>query len=199
MHIFSPCMLKNIFITGASGSGKTTVIKYLLNKFPTTYLNISYTSRKPRKNEIHGKDYYFLTEEEFEQKIKNGELLEYVKFKGNYYGTPKNCITGFDKTKIHRIFDIELEGIKFFHKHLQEIGHTDNLFICLRATEDIIRNRLNLRLGISTFELENRISSVVDINNFINEFNFDFIVDSNQEMTQMLSEIENILFNFLNK
>lgn len=192
-------MIKNIFITGASGSGKTTVIKHLLNKFPSTYLNISYTSRKPRKNEIHGREYYFLTEDEFEQKIKNGELLEYVKFKGNYYGTPKNHIEILDKTKTHRIFDIELEGIKFFHKHLLEIGHTDNLFVCLQATKDTIRNRLSSRLGISTLELENRMGSVVDINNFINEFNFDFVVDSNQEMSQMLSEVENILFNFINK
>ena len=68
-----------IVISGPSGSGKGTIIKELLKNNKNIWLSISCTSRLPRPKEVNGKDYYFLTKEEFEKKIENNEMLEYAK------------------------------------------------------------------------------------------------------------------------
>ena len=79
-----------IILSGPSGVGKGTVRQEL---FKDETLNLAYsismTTRKPRPNEKEGVDYFFVSEKEFEDKIEKGELLEYAKFVGNYYGTPR--------------------------------------------------------------------------------------------------------------
>lgn len=79
-----------IVISGPSGCGKDTVVKELMKNNNNLWLSISCTSRQPREKEINGKDYFFLTKEEFEAKIKTNDLLEYAEYAGNYYGTPKS-------------------------------------------------------------------------------------------------------------
>ena len=82
-----------IVLSGPSGVGKGTVRKQV---FKNTDLNLTYsismTTRKPREGEVHGQDYFFVSEERFLDAIKNNELLEYAKFVGNYYGTPKQYV-----------------------------------------------------------------------------------------------------------
>lgn len=83
---------KLVVITGPSGVGKGTIVKSLLAKNPQIFLSISATTRSPRKGEIDGKDYYFLSHVQFEEMISNSELLEWAEYAGNYYGTPKKPI-----------------------------------------------------------------------------------------------------------
>ena len=81
---------KLIVVSGPSGVGKDTVVSKYLEKHPEDELSISMTSRPIRPNEIDGVNYYFKTKEGFEEAIKNGDLLEYAEYNGNYYGTPKS-------------------------------------------------------------------------------------------------------------
>ena len=74
-----------IVLSGPSGSGKNTVCDMAKEVMPMT-------SRKPRKGEVDGKDYYFVSEEEFEKNIEDGKMLEHAKFAGNYYGTPRESV-----------------------------------------------------------------------------------------------------------
>ena len=101
---------KLIIITGPSGVGKGTVVKNILKKDKNIWLSISATTRKPRKGEKHGKDYYFLTIEKFKEMINNEMFLEWAEFAGNYYGTPKNIIKEKIKNGYKVILEIEVEG-----------------------------------------------------------------------------------------
>jgi guanylate kinase len=80
---------KLIVLTGPSGVGKGTLVRLLLARHPELYLSVSATTRNPRPGEIDGKDYYFLSKEQFEAMIQAGQLLEWAEYAGNYYGTPR--------------------------------------------------------------------------------------------------------------
>ena len=81
-----------IVLSAPSGGGKTTVAKHLFTVFPQLTFSVSATTRHIRPGEIDGKDYYFLSHEEFQQKITAGDLLEYEVIFGNYYGTLKSSV-----------------------------------------------------------------------------------------------------------
>jgi len=76
-------------ISGPSGVGKSTVVKKLLSIYPKLKLSMSATTRPPRPNEVHNRDYQFITEEEFFDRVKKGNFLEWAQVHGYYYGTPK--------------------------------------------------------------------------------------------------------------
>lgn len=102
-----------IVLSGPSGVGKGTVRKQV---FKNTDLNLSYsismTTRKPREGEVHGQDYFFVSEERFLDAIKNDELLEYARFVGNYYGTPKAYVEKLREEGKNVFLEIEVEGAK---------------------------------------------------------------------------------------
>ena len=94
-----------IVISGASGTGKGTVCKKILNDLPEVAYSISATTRKPRPGEINGEEYYFLSVEEFKTWIAEEKFLEYAEVYGNFYGTPLNKI----EERLNRGEDILLE------------------------------------------------------------------------------------------
>lgn len=79
-------------VSAPTGTGKTTLVQMLLDEFPNFVANISYTTRKPRGQEIDGKDYHFIEESEFQRKIEDQDFLEYVKLYDNYYGSSKTWV-----------------------------------------------------------------------------------------------------------
>mgnify|MGYP002784266086 FL=1 len=102
---------KRLFIFSApSGAGKTTIAKHILAKYDFMRFSISATTRKRREKETHGKDYYFLSVEEFEQAIERGDLAEYEHIFGNYYGTLKSEIQSALADGKSLVFDIDVKG-----------------------------------------------------------------------------------------
>jgi guanylate kinase len=100
-----------IVVSGFSGSGKGTIMKRLLSDYPAQYaLSISITTRAPRQGEVHGKEYFFLSTDEFETKIQKKELLEYAKYVNNYYGTPKEYVESQLSQGKNVILEIETQG-----------------------------------------------------------------------------------------
>ena len=97
-------------VSGPAGSGKGTIMKMLMEKSGDYSLSVSATSRAPGKNETDGVEYYFKTREEFESMIKNGELLEYTEYVGNYYGTPKAPAIEMLNTGKHLLLEIDVTG-----------------------------------------------------------------------------------------
>ena len=99
-----------VIISGPTGTGKTTICKRLVNENNEFFYSISCTTRKKRENEIDGKDYYFITKEEFEKMIKEDKFLEYAKIYNEYYGTPKEPVFESLKNGKIVIMDIDYQG-----------------------------------------------------------------------------------------
>ncbi len=98
-------------VSGFSGSGKGTIMKQLIEEHPDTYaLSISATTRAPRTGERHGKEYFFVSTEEFEQMIQEGELIEYAQYVNHYYGTPKDYVQRQLEQGKDVILEIEIQG-----------------------------------------------------------------------------------------
>lgn len=102
---------KLIIFSAPSGSGKTTIVRYLLEQLPQLAFSISATSREPRPNEKHGRDYYFLSDYEFKLRAENGEFLEWEEvYNGTKYGTLKREVDRIWVAGKHVIFDIDVVG-----------------------------------------------------------------------------------------
>ncbi len=102
---------KIIIFSAPSGSGKTTIVKYLMQQIPNLAFSISATSRAPRGQETDGKDYYFLDTETFRKKISNGEFLEWEEvYEGTYYGTLNSEIERISAEGKVAVFDVDVVG-----------------------------------------------------------------------------------------
>lgn len=102
---------KLIVITAPSGSGKTSIAEYLLDEFPEIRFSVSATTREPRKGEKDGEDYFFISRNEFDKKIKNNEFLEWEEFYGNYrYGTLRSQVDKLIKSGYFPLLDVEVKG-----------------------------------------------------------------------------------------
>lgn len=99
-----------VVISGFSGSGKGTLIKALLERYPNYALSVSCTTRKPRTGEAEGRDYYFVSEEEFRRMIETGELIEYASYCGRYYGTPRAYVEKRMEEGQDVLLEIEIQG-----------------------------------------------------------------------------------------
>ena len=103
---------KLFVISAPSGAGKTTLIGQVLKEFPQLSYSVSHTTREPRKGEIHGQDYYFIDEGDFQERIARDQWIEWAKVHGNFYGTSKEFI----EEKLYRgdsiLLDIDVQGAK---------------------------------------------------------------------------------------
>ncbi len=109
-----------IVISAPSGAGKGTVIKEMCNQNSNLWVSVSATSRPMRTNDEEGKTYYFITEEDFKQKIEENYFLEYTNYAGNYYGTPKKYIQEHLDAGYDVILEIEIEGAMNVKKIIPE-------------------------------------------------------------------------------
>lgn len=110
-----------IVLSGPSGAGKGTICNELLKQVDTLSLSISMTTRSPRGNEVDGKDYYFVTKEQFEEDIKKGNFLEYAKVHGdNYYGTPKRKVEESLASGKDIILEIDIQGALEVKEKMEE-------------------------------------------------------------------------------
>lgn len=102
---------KLIVVSAPSGAGKSTIVRHLLNAFPQLAFSVSATSRPIRKGEAEGREYFFMTSDEFRKKIENSELLEWQEvYPDSYYGTLKNEVARMLKLKQVPVFDVDVVG-----------------------------------------------------------------------------------------
>ena len=99
-----------VVISGFSGAGKGTLMKKLLQDYEQYALSISMTTRAPREGEVDGREYFFATREQFEDKIKQGGFIEHAQYCGNYYGTPKDYVEQQMEAGRDVILEIEIQG-----------------------------------------------------------------------------------------
>ncbi len=146
---------KLILFCGPSGSGKTSIVQHLLKKFPILSFSVSATTRAIRNGEVEGKDYYFISVDEFHSRIRNDEFLEWEEvYENGYYGTLRSDVTRIASLNKVAIFDVDVEG----GIHIKGRYHENLLDVFVRPpTIDDLRKRLIARASETPITLENRI------------------------------------------
>jgi len=185
---------KLIVFSAPSGSGKTTIVRYLLSQ-PELNLDfsISAASRPPREEEVDGKDYYFLSLENFKKKIKNDEFLEWEEvYRDNFYGTLKTEIDRIWASGKNVIFDIDVVGgldIKQIYPErtlavFVKPPSIEELKIRLKKRKTESEDKINMRVAKASIELATAPQ-------------FDFIIENNN-LQKALEEAYNLVSDFVN-
>lgn len=183
---------KLIIFSAPSGAGKTTIVQYLLSIFPEISFSISCTTRPKRENEVDGKDYYFLTEEQFHEKIKNNEFIEYEEvYKGRYYGTLHSEIERLWNQGKHVIFDIDVRGGLNLKKQFKDRALA--IFIAPPSLKDL-EERLKNRNTENLESLLTRIQKADEELSFAKDFDA-VIINDNLEKAQ--NKAKTLVKNFL--
>lgn len=181
---------KLIVFSAPSGAGKTTLVKYILKTFSEIQFSISATSRKARGEEKDGKDYYFLSSEEFKTRIKNEQFIEYEEvYGGNYYGTLKSEVDRIWKVKKIAIFDLDVVGGANIKGMFPD--ETLSIFVMPPSIE-VLRGRLIERGDVSKEEIDVRIKKAESELDYASKF--DNIIINND-----LEESKKIAFTIIKK
>lgn len=140
-----------------SGSGKSTMVKHLLTMHPDLFeLSVSCTTRPPRGAEVHGKEYYFISVEEFQKRIENDDFIEYEQvYDGLYYGTLKEEIDRIEAAGRQVLFDVDVKGGINLKKILGD--KAVSIFICPPSIPEL-RRRLERRGDTSPEMIEKRLA-----------------------------------------
>ncbi len=143
-------------ISAPSGAGKTTIVKEVLRQFPAFKFSVSATTRKIRPGEINGKDYFFLTKEEFNKRIADGDLVEYEEIYSNYYGTMKSAIEKGMSQGENVVFNVNVKGGLSIKKKFPGAV----LIFVKPPSVEILRKRLEGRGSESKEQIDRRMSRV---------------------------------------
>ena len=149
-------MGKLFVISGSSGVGKGTVIKSFLSKHPEFKLSISCTTRQKREGEVHGENYFFLSQDEFKQCIDNDEFLEWAEFSGNFYGTKKDFVKNCISKGENIILEIDTKGALNVKKLIPEA----HLIFIMPPSIDELEARLRGRHTETEESIQKRLSSI---------------------------------------
>jgi len=184
---------KLIIFSAPSGAGKTTIVKHLLSKNFGLEFSVSATSRPLRGNEVDGKDYYFLSEEEFRKRIENEEFLEWEEvYPGRFYGTLKSEVERIRDKGNHVVFDVDVVGGCNIKKYYGD--EALSVFIQPPSINEL-KNRLITRSTDSEDVIATRVEKAEFEMTFANRFD---VVLVNDKLDIALKEAENILIRFLN-
>ena len=179
-----------IIFSSPSGAGKTTLVK-LLEKKENFFVSVSHTTRKPRSNEVEGKDYYFVDSNQFNELIKKKEFLEYAKVFNNLYGTLKEPV--FEKLKKGEnvLFDIDWQGAKIIRS--QNIKYKIFSFFVLPPSKKILFERLSNR------DMKDKLIVSERMKDFYNDVkhwvDYDYVV-INDDLNKCFREIMEAINNF---
>lgn len=147
---------KIILVTAPSGSGKTSLVKHLMKKFPQLAFSVSATNRPPRDDEKNGVDYYFISEKEFKEKIHHKEFLEWeMVYEGRYYGTLKSEMERIWALHKVPVLDIDVQGA--IHVQQQYPVNTMSIFLQAPSAEEL-RKRLQSRGSETKASLSARVN-----------------------------------------
>lgn len=186
---------KLIVFSAPSGSGKTTIVRHLLQQEDLNLdFSISATSREPRENENHGKDYYFMSLETFKKHIKNDDFLEWEEvYRDNFYGTLKSEVERIWATGKHVVFDIDVVGGLDIKKIYPERTlavfvkppSIEELKIRLKKRKTETEERINMRVAKASIEMATAPQ-------------FDFIIVNNN-LEEALKEAHTLVQDFIGK
>ncbi|MBP3201747.1 MAG: guanylate kinase [Lachnospiraceae bacterium] len=177
---------KLIVISGLSAAGKGTIAKELITRYDNFVLSISATTREKRGNEIDGQDYFFVTKNEFEDMIKNDELLEYANYVNNFYGTPKKYVNDMINKNKNVILEIEMQGAL----QVKKIFDKAVLIFFIPKDAKTQRERLISRNRETVEQIEERIRQAIIDADYAKYYDFIIV---NDDIEVAIKDVENIV------
>ncbi len=174
-------------ISAASGTGKTSLVKALIQDVSNIQGSVSHTTRESRKAELDGQDYHFVSEAVFKEMRKKGLFLEYAKVFGQYYGTSSTWVQETLKQGVDVVLEIDWQGARQVRAQFID---AISIFI-VPPSEDALIQRINKRAQDNTDVVESRMK---EAKNEISHYTeYDFLV-CNDQFEQALSELKTIVF-----
>ena len=174
-----------LFILSApAGTGKTTLVQLLVRDFPCVVASISCTTRQPRPGEENERDYYFISKEEFRNRVQAGDFLEHVELYGDFYGTSKRWVEEKLGQGKHVILVIDTQGAKLLKDKMKAIS----LFVAPPSLSELER-RLKLRKTESAEGIENRLRWAQKEMESQNEYDYLIVNDDLSNAYQVLRSI----------
>ncbi len=175
-----------LVVSGPSGAGKSSLIEELLKRTKEVYFSVSTTTRQKREGEKEGVDYYFISKEQFEKEIKEGEFLEWALVHGNYYGTSLKPVKKALKEGKLVIFDIDVQGHKIVKEKFANL--LTSVFITTPSRK-ILKERL-LKRGTDNKEIiEKRLQNALKEMEEIKNYDFLIVNDDFQDSLEKLISI----------
>lgn len=181
-----------VIISSPSGGGKDVIISALLKKFNNSTKLITTTTRTPRPEDQEGVTYYFINKEYFEDKIKNGEIIEHNFYAGNYYGITKTELS--DKLKN---FDIVFTNVDIHGRRNLTSAGLKNLSIFLMPENlDDLKIRISHRGGLSDSDIEQRLQTAQQEITYANEYDFQ-VVNETGKLAETIDNVAKIITDHL--
>ena len=176
-----------LVLSSPSGAGKTSICKKLLQQDTGLVLSVSATTRKRRPGEVEGKDYQFLSIQEFESRINKSQFLEYAKVFGNYYGTPAQLVEGTLKSGVDVLFDIDWQGTQ----QLKARARQDlvSVFILPPSIKELEKRLFN-RAQDTSEVVANRMSKSASEMSHYPEYDYVII---NHDLDKSVQQVQSIL------
>ena len=173
-------------VSGFSGAGKGTLMKALLEKYDNYALSISATTRKPREGEVHGREYFFMSVDEFEALIANDQLIEHAKYVSNYYGTPRSYVEEKMAEGKDVILEIEIQGAL---KAKEKFPETLLIFVVPPSAEEL-KKRLIGR-GTETMEvIEQRMNRATEEAEAMDAYDYILV---NDDVNKAVESLHNLI------
>lgn len=176
-----------LFVFSApSGSGKTTIVRKLLSEFDDLVFSISATTRKKRNTEVEEKDYFFISEEEFKQKIENDEFIEWEKFYDYYYGTLKSFIDKQLENDKSVLLEVDVKGaVRIKRKYSNSV-----LIFIAPPSKETLKERLINRKTETSDDLQKRIERAEMELDYKDKFDYVVI---NENLESAIKEVKEIV------
>jgi guanylate kinase len=179
-----------VVVSGPSGAGKSTLIRASLEAVPELAYSVSATTRKPREGEVDGRDYIFLSREEFEKWIDEGRFLEWAEYSDNLYGTPEEKVEEYLRSGRSVILEIELQGARKVREK-----RPDAVMVFVRAPSlEETRKRLKGRATEDDKALEARMTTALEEVEARSEFDYEVVnAEREQAREDIISTMRNIV------
>jgi guanylate kinase len=183
---------KSLIFSAPSGAGKTTIVRHLLQLDLDLEFSVSACSRKPRENEVHGRDYYFMSVEEFRAGIERDEFVEWEEvYRDQYYGTLKSELDRIWNAGKHAVFDVDVVG----GRDLKQIFGEDALAVFVKPPSlEVLEQRLRIRSTDTEEKIRTRLAKAASEMEFAGSFD---VILVNDRLEDALAEAERVVREFL--